>query len=48
MTDAEKLLDNLVHALNNTFWSSWQDISGFSKEWNDAAEYLAQKENDNE
>lgn len=41
LTDAPLYLSNLVNALDNAFISSWQSTADWSKELNEARDYLA-------
>ena len=40
MTDAERLLKELVEALDDTYWSSWQGTYKFDPALEKAREYL--------
>lgn len=40
MTEAEQLLKSLADALDNAFISSWQSTAAWSKELEDALQYL--------
>lgn len=40
MTQAEQLLHDLAHALNNAFISTWQTTAAWQKQLDAALEYL--------
>ena len=40
MDNPNQLLDDLVKALDNTNWSSWQTTAAFEKQLDAAREYL--------
>ena len=40
MTEAEQLLQDLAHALNNAFISTWQTTAAWQKQLDAALEYL--------
>jgi len=44
MTQSEQLLKELVEALENTYWSSWQSTYQFDEQYRAAVDYLRERE----